>query len=113
MVVDFAGVNFVDSQGAEQLRQLVELAERDGWSLRLARVRGSVHAVIDADGVLDRLGADHLHGNVDQAVAAHTSSRSEASIGRPSARPRPVLRIAVRDHRVPAGVWDLPMSTGR
>ena len=89
VVLDFAGVNFVDSQGAEQLRQLAELAERDGWSLRLARVRSSVRAVIAADGVIDRLGADHLHGNVDQAVAAHTSSRSEAAIGRPSTRPDP------------------------
>jgi SulP family sulfate permease len=70
VVIDFAGVNFVDSQGADQIRQLVELAERDGWALRLARVRAPVREVLLADGVLDRLGTDHLHRNVDRAVAA-------------------------------------------
>jgi MFS superfamily sulfate permease-like transporter len=70
VVIDFAGVNFIDSQGADHIGQLVELAQRDGWSLRLARVRGGVLSVLDADGIVGRLGNDRVHGNVDQAVRA-------------------------------------------
>ena len=70
MVIDFAGVNFIDSQGSDQIDQLLRLAARDGWSLRLARVRGDVRTVLEADGVLERLGRRHLHGNVDEAVKA-------------------------------------------
>jgi sulfate permease, SulP family len=70
VVVDFAGVTFVDSQGSGQVGMLVELAAREVWSLRLARVRPSVRAVLDADGVTARLGADRVHHNVDEAVRA-------------------------------------------
>ncbi len=83
VVIDFAGVNFIDSQGADHIGQLVELARRDGWSLRLARVRGDVLSVLDADGVLERLGADRVHSNVDQAVRAELDA-SQAGSGDPA-----------------------------
>jgi len=75
IVIDFAGVNFADSQGADQLGEIVELARRDGWSLRLARVRGDVLAVLEADGVIGRLGSERLYSNVDQAVRAELDAR--------------------------------------
>ena len=78
VVIDFAGVNFIDSQGADHIGQLVELAKRDGWTLRLARVRGDVLSVLDADGVLARLGLDRVHNNVDQAVQAELDARDAA-----------------------------------
>ena len=74
IVIDFAGVNFIDSQGSDQLRQLVELSRRSDASLRLARVRGDVLAVLRADGVVALLGEERLHGNVDQAVRAELAS---------------------------------------
>jgi anti-anti-sigma factor len=75
VVIDFAGVSFVDSQGAGVLGELVARAGREGWSLRLARVRGEVVAVLEADGVLGRLGAERVHSNVDQAVRAELDER--------------------------------------
>ena len=39
-------------------------------TLRLARVKPQVRAVLEADGVVDRIGADHIHGNVHGAVEA-------------------------------------------
>jgi high affinity sulfate transporter 1 len=75
VVIDFVGVNFVDSQGADQLRELAELARRDRWSLRLARVRRDVVAVLDADGVISLLGADRLHTSVGEAVRAELDAR--------------------------------------
>jgi anti-anti-sigma factor len=68
VVLDLEGVNFIDSQGAEQLAAILELVESDGAMLRLARVKPSVLAVLRADGFVDRLGAERIHGNVQRAV---------------------------------------------
>jgi anti-anti-sigma factor len=70
VVLDLEGVNFIDSQGAEQLTAILELVEAGGGTLRLARVKPSVLAVLRADGFVDRLGADRIHGNVHRAVEA-------------------------------------------
>lgn len=70
LVLDLEGVNFVDSQGAAKLTEIHELTEADGVTLRLARVKPHVHAVLEADGIIDRIGTDHIHGNVHRAVEA-------------------------------------------
>jgi SulP family sulfate permease len=70
LVLDLEGVNFIDSQGAEQLATIHEVVQSDGATLRLARVKPNVLAVLRADGFVDRLGADHLHGNVHRALEA-------------------------------------------
>ena len=68
VVLDLEGVNFIDSQGAEQLATILELVESNDATLRLARVKPSVLAVLLADGFVDRLGAERIHGNVQRAV---------------------------------------------
>jgi sulfate permease, SulP family len=68
LVLDLEGVNFVDSQGAAKLTELHRIAEADGITLRLARVKPQVRAVLEADGVIGLIGADHIHGNVQRAV---------------------------------------------
>jgi sulfate permease, SulP family len=70
LVLDLEGVNFVDSQGASKLSELYELTRADGVTLRLARVKPNVFAVLDADGIVERIGTDHIHGNVQRAVRA-------------------------------------------
>jgi anti-anti-sigma factor len=70
LVLDLEGVNFVDSQGAAKVTEIYELTETDGVTLRLARVKPQVFAVLEADGIIDRIGADHVHGNVYRAVEA-------------------------------------------
>jgi sulfate permease, SulP family len=74
LVLDLEGVNFIDSQGAEQLAMIHELVASDGGTLRLARVKPNVLAVLRADGFVERLGADHVHGNVDRAVVAQLTA---------------------------------------
>ena len=68
LVLDLEGVNFVDSQGAAKLTELHQLTEADDITLRLARVKPQVRAVLEADGVIGLIGADHIHGNVQRAV---------------------------------------------
>jgi sulfate permease, SulP family len=75
-VLDLEGVNFIDSQGAAKLTELHDLLTAEGITLRLARVKVQVQAVLRADGVVDRLGADHIHGNVHRAVEAQLVDRS-------------------------------------
>jgi SulP family sulfate permease len=70
LVLDLEGVNFIDSQGAAKVTEIYELMEADGVTLRLARVKPQVLAVLEADGIIDRIGADHVHGNVHLAVEA-------------------------------------------
>jgi sulfate permease, SulP family len=70
IVIDLEGVNFVDSQGAAKLTELHQLAEADGVTLRLARVKPPVRTVLEASGVVALFGNDHIHGNVYRAVEA-------------------------------------------
>jgi SulP family sulfate permease len=80
VVLDCAGINFIDSQGSAKMDDLVTLATDSGITLRLARVKAAVSATLARDGVLPRIGADNIHGNVSTAVQAQL----EASASPPS-----------------------------
>ena len=70
LVLDLEGVNFVDSHGAAKLAEIHELAQADDVSIRFARLKPQVREVLEADGVVDLIGDDHIHGNVFRAVEA-------------------------------------------
>jgi sulfate permease, SulP family len=70
LVLDLEGVNFVDSQGSAKLTEIHDFLAADGVGFRLARAKPQVLAVLSADGVVDRIGTDHIHGNVHRAVEA-------------------------------------------
>jgi SulP family sulfate permease len=70
LVLDLEGVDFVDSQGAAKLTEIHQVAETSGVTLRLARVKPAVLKVLDAEGLLDRIAKDHIHGNVNRAIEA-------------------------------------------
>ena len=70
VVLDCEGIDFIDSQGSAKMREIVELAEHASVTLRLARVKPAVAEVLARDGVLDRIGAERIHGNVERAVQA-------------------------------------------
>jgi sulfate permease, SulP family len=74
VVLDFEAVPFIDSQGAEQLSQIRELVHGHGATLRLGRVKPHVMAVLERDGVIDRIGADQVHGNIHRAVEAQLAA---------------------------------------
>ena len=72
LVLDCEGINFIDSQGSSQLAKISTLATNASVSLRLARVKPDVMAVLDMDGVSEKIGRDRFHSNVDDAVRAET-----------------------------------------
>ncbi len=86
VVLDFEGVDFIDSQGSKKLDEILELAHQAGATLRLARLKPGVRDVLVRDGVFDRIGEDRIHGNVHQAVefqrVATESSRANLPEGK-------------------------------
>jgi high affinity sulfate transporter 1 len=68
-VIDFEGINFIDSQGSAKIAELVELGEARGVDVRLTRVKPHVYGMLRRDGVIDMLGEDKVYGNVYEAAA--------------------------------------------
>lgn len=78
MVIDCRAMNFIDSQGAAQFRELVERGRAHGISIRLARVKPSVLDILERDGVVDQLGAGNIHANVIEAIEAPRRQAADA-----------------------------------
>src|SRR6266566_3307387 len=74
VVIDLEGVDFVDSQGAAKLTEILDFAESAGIDLRLARLKPDVAKVLEKAGVLELIGEDRLHGNVYRAVEAQIAA---------------------------------------
>ena len=68
IVLDFEGVNFIDSQGAYTLAELIKIANSREIEFRLTRVKTKVKEVLQRDGIIDQLGEHHIYGNVYEAV---------------------------------------------
>jgi len=68
-VLDFEGVNFIDSQGAATLSELIELAHEREIEFRLTRVKTAVKEVLQRDGIIDQIGEESVYGN-DYETAA-------------------------------------------
>ena len=77
LVLDLEGVDFVDSQGAAKLTEIHELTQADGVTLRLARVKPIVLTALQADGIAERIGEDHVHGNVNRAIEAQLADDAQ------------------------------------
>ncbi|WP_345151062.1 SulP family inorganic anion transporter [Arthrobacter ginkgonis] len=83
VVLDCEGINFVDSQGAAKMAEIANLAGEAGVNLRLARLKPAVRAVLEKDGVIERLGADRIHGNIHRAVEAEQAAAQKRRDGEP------------------------------
>jgi len=64
LVLDFEGVNYIDSQGSGTVANLVDLAQTHHVALRLARLKPYVFEVLSRDGVIDRMGRENVHDTV-------------------------------------------------
>ena len=74
IVLDCGGMNFIDSQGSAKMVEILRLTGQAGVTLRLARLKPAVRDVLARDGVLDRIGDDKIHGNIDHAVNAQLAA---------------------------------------
>jgi anti-anti-sigma factor len=69
IILDFEGVNFIDTQGADKLVEIHELATSRDIELRLTRVKTEVKELLRRNGVIDRFGESRIYGNVYEAAA--------------------------------------------
>jgi SulP family sulfate permease len=74
LVLDLEGVNFVDSQGAAKLAEIHDFLQAENVTFRVARLKPQVLAVLSADGVVDLIGRERIHGNVHRAVEAELAA---------------------------------------
>ena len=74
VLLDMESVDFVDSQGAATLAEILDFTEGAGVGLRLARMKPAVAKVLASDGVLERLGEDRIHGSIPLAVEAELAA---------------------------------------
>jgi high affinity sulfate transporter 1 len=74
VLLDMESVDFVDSQGAATLAEILDFADGAGVGLRLARMKPAVAEVLASDGVLERLGEDRVHGSIPLAVEAELAA---------------------------------------
>ena len=104
IVLDCGGIDFIDSQGSAKMADVLDLAEDSDVVLRLARLKAAVRATLELDGVMDRLGADHVHGNIARAVQAELpDATGTPPAARPDALPdAPEVAVRSRFGRVPA-----------
>jgi anti-anti-sigma factor len=70
IVLDCGGINFIDSQGVATVADVVTLTQDAGIQLRFTRLKPGPRAVLERDGVIELIGADHIHGNIYRAVEA-------------------------------------------
>ncbi|GAA5202723.1 SulP family inorganic anion transporter [Microbacterium jejuense] len=83
IVLDCGGINFIDSQGAASMADVVTLARDAGVQLRLTRLKPGPRAVLDREGVIELIGADHIHGNIHRAVEAEQRDAGNGRDGSP------------------------------
>jgi high affinity sulfate transporter 1 len=80
LVLDLEGVDFIDSQGAAKLAEIHDVTQADDVTLRLARLKPQVAAVLDADGTIALFGAARVHGNVHRAVEAQLAEDARVTL---------------------------------
>jgi sulfate permease, SulP family len=78
IVLDCGAINFVDSQGAAKMADIVALVRDADLNLRLARLKPAAWAVLERDGVIGAIGADRIHGNIHLAVEAEHAEQAAA-----------------------------------
>jgi SulP family sulfate permease len=76
IVVDFEGVNYMDSQGSGTISNLTSLAKSYEIELRLARVKPQALDIMRLDGVVDEIGESDIYNTVYEAAEDRIQSSS-------------------------------------
>ncbi len=77
VILTMEGVNYIDAEGADTMKEIAQAGHDQGVDLHLARVKTDVLDVLQRDGVVDLLGDGHIHPNVAAAVHAFRTARPE------------------------------------
>ena len=78
-ILDCEGINFIDTQGSGTIGEIIDSVERHGAEVWLTGVKPQVSVLLRKDGIIDRIGEDHLYGLVYEAVEAQLQSDAGSS----------------------------------
>jgi SulP family sulfate permease len=70
VIVDASAVSDLDGSADHSLRDVIDHLEDAGIDFRLTTVRGPVRAVMNRSGLLDRVGRERIHPDIETALAA-------------------------------------------
>jgi high affinity sulfate transporter 1 len=76
VILSMEGVNFVDTEGADMLTKIAQAGLEQGIDFSLARVKPQVLEVLQRGGVIDLIGAEHIHDEVADAVESFVAVHS-------------------------------------
>ena len=79
VILSMEGVNFIDTEGADVIKKIAETGESLGIDLHLARLKPQVLSILQRDGVIDMVGADHVHDDIAAAVEMHVGRHPVAA----------------------------------
>jgi SulP family sulfate permease len=69
LIVRMRSVPFIDSTGLNVLRDLVHRTQRDGTTVIIAEIQDQPRQAIQRAGLIELVGADHVVGSLDFALA--------------------------------------------
>ncbi|MCA9704744.1 MAG: solute carrier family 26 protein [Myxococcales bacterium] len=78
VVLDATAINRLDSSADEALHELHRWLHERGVTLRLSGIKGPVRDMMRRTGLWSRVGADHIHFTVHEAVEAATTGGATA-----------------------------------
>ena len=73
VILSMEGVNFIDAEGADTIKDITQAGYDLNIDFHIARVKPQVMEVLQRDGVIDLIGAEHIHDDIAAAVALHLS----------------------------------------
>jgi len=68
IIIDAAAVSHLDSSGAHMLHDLHESLKEKGIQLHIAQAIGPVRDAMQTNSLIEKIGADHFHPNLESAV---------------------------------------------
>jgi SulP family sulfate permease len=74
VIVSMEGIDYIDAEGADAMKEIAQAGRDHDIDLHLARVKTDVLEVLERDGVIDLIGSAALHDDVPAAVQAHRAA---------------------------------------
>ena len=70
ILINCAGINFIDVTGAEMLLHETQRLKKSGGQLSFCNLKNTVRDELEANGYLKKLGEEHFYATVDSALSA-------------------------------------------
>jgi anti-anti-sigma factor len=80
VLIDMEGVNYLDLEGADMLKEIAENMKSAGVEIHLARVKHEVMQMLEKDGVDQIIRRNHIHDKVFAAVKLLTHKQQPEAI---------------------------------